>query len=456
MDFRNKKVLIFGLGQYPEGSGVSAARFFISQGAPVMVTDMKSAEALAVTVKMIEGGVTLHLDGHQMEDVRWADLIIRNPGVPTSSPYLAEARQRGIPIMTDVSVFMKLCPCPILGVTGTRGKSTTTALLAEMVRLENKKTFVGGNIQRSPLTFLDKLDENSIVVLELSSWLLESLADIKQSPRGAIVTNIYPDHLNVHGTMKAYVAAKENIFRFQKPGDIVVLNRDNSYTKQMERYVPKGVNINWFSKKKNNRGASLQKDWVIVNGKKVVAVSQIKLKGEHNIANALAATALASAVGVSNTKIAQALKRFSGLSNRQEIIRIQKGVTWINDTTATTPEATMAALERFGSKKKNIVLIGGGTDKKLEFKTLATAIKKYCKAAVLFDGTATQKLRRQLGKSFPVIGSYTSMAEAITAARTIAVVGDIILLSPGATSFGIFKNEFDRGDQFVTLVCQLK
>ncbi|MDP3985500.1 MAG: UDP-N-acetylmuramoyl-L-alanine--D-glutamate ligase, partial [bacterium] len=415
---------------------------------------------LGKTVGMVQGKVKLRLGEHRMEDVRNADMVIRNPGVPNSSPYLAEARRLGIPVMTDVSVFLTLCRCPVIGITGTRGKSTTTALMGEIMKTVNKKTYVGGNIQRSPLTFLEKLNEGSIVVLELSSWLAESLADIAQSPWGAVVTNIYPDHLNVHGSMEEYIRAKEQIFRFQEAGHPLVLNYDNAYTRKMAAHVPKGVAVRWFSLKplpKKMKGAWLDGTYLKVNGKIILSVRAMELQGDHNIANALAAAALADAVGVPIKNIREAVRGFGGLPNRQEIIREFDGITWVNDTTATTPEATIAALERFGKgKKKKIILIGGGTDKKLEFKALAQAIKKYCKSVVLFEGSATDKLRKQLGAHAPLLGFSTTMRDAVQTAYTAAKRGDIILLSPGAASFGLFQNEFDRGDQFATLVKKLK
>lgn len=478
LNFKDRKVLIFGLGNYPEGSGVSAARFFIQQGAKVVITDMKHADELKRNIESVKEEVKKQkkagknpkvvfcLGRHQLSDVRSADLVIRNPGVPTHSPYLHAARRRGIPIETDVSIFMQLCPCRVIGITGTRGKSTTTTLYGEMAR-HRFKVFVGGNIQRSPLTFLNKLDKKSLVVLELSSWLLESLADIKKSPNAALVTNIYEDHLNIHKTMKNYVAAKENIFRFQEEGNIIVLNRDNFYTKKMEKNVAKGAMVSWFSMKPLKgriRGAYVKDGWIIVqhynqgftwHAHKVIKVRDMKLEGDHNVANALAACALAHATGLALKDMTATLKKFRGIANRQETVRVFREITYINDTTATTPEAAMAALERFGKKRK-VVLIAGGADKKLKFSKLVMVMKKYCKAVVLLDGLGTKKIEPLLRGNSKFLGVYGSMASALQAARRVAEKGDTILLSPGCASFGIFKNEFDRGEQFVRLVKGLK
>jgi UDP-N-acetylmuramoylalanine--D-glutamate ligase len=457
MNVKNKKVLIFGLGRYVDGSGISAAHFFVRRGARVVVTDKKSARELDKSVKRLRGKVKFHLGGHRMSDIRDADIVVRNPGVPSDSPYIKAARKAGIPVMTDISIFMQLCPCPILGVTGTRGKSTTTALLGEMVRRVNKKTFVGGNIQRSPLTFLDKLEEKSMVVLELSSWMLESLKDIRQSPWGVVVTNIYPDHLNIHRSLGEYVRSKERIFQYQKPGDILVLNRDDVTTRDMMRRRPKGVLVRWFSTRplaKTAKGACMKNGWIVVGGKRALPVIKMKLQGAHNIANALAASALAYAVGVPVQKIALGLQAFSGLANRQEIIKKQGGITWVNDTTATSPEAAMAALERFGEDGKRIILIAGGADKKFrpaQFQTFARVMKKYCKAALFLPGTATTKLKKYTSGEL-----VKDMQVAVTEAKNLARRGDTIVLSPGAASFGLFQNEFDRGEQFKKYVHALK
>lgn len=473
---------------------MSAARFFVEQGAKVTVTDMKTARELGQTVHILKKlsiinsqlSIIFHLGGHRIEDIHSADLIIRNPGVPSNSPYLAEARKLKIPIMTDVSVFMQLAPCSIYGVTGTRGKSTTTALLGEMFREMNPKTFVGGNIQRSPLTFLNQLDADSIVVLELSSWLCESLADIKESPHGAIVTNIYPDHLNVHGTMREYVRAKENIFKFQKSGDILVLNRDNPFTRRMTlgtiRANPVAVPMVRYGASRRMVGQEVlrfstkpfsKENGSFARGEKIIYrfdseeeiicnVSDLALLGEHNLANALGAVALARRAGVSAVSIKKVLREFGGLPNRQEIIRLHQGVTWVNDTTSTTPEATIAALQRFSQNhkitksQKNIILIAGGADKKLKFNELAKEIKRHCKAVILLSGTATPKLQKLLPSTFYLLPTSKSMREALAEVRKIAERDDIVLLSPGAASFGLFKNEFDRGEQFVSLVNKLR
>ena len=478
LNFKDKKVLIFGLGSYPEGSGVSAACFFIQQGAEVTITDMKRANELQNNIRLVQeevkkqkkqgknSKVNFCLGRHRLSDVRAADLVIRNPGVPMHSPYLHAARRRGIPIETDVSIFMQLCPCRVIGITGTRGKSTTTTLYGEMAR-HRFKVFVGGNIQRSPLTFLNKIDKKSLVVLELSSWLLESLVDIKKSPNAALVTNIYEDHLNIHKTMKNYITAKENIFKFQEEGNIIVLNRDNSYTKKMEKNVAKGAIVSWFSIKPFKgriRGAYIKDGWIIVqhynqgftwHAHKVIKVKDMKLEGGHNVANALAACALAHATGLALKDMTAALKTFRGIPSRQEAVRSLREIIYINDTTATTPEAAMAALERFGKKRK-VVLIAGGADKKLKFSKFVQAIKKYCKAVVLLDGSGTKKIEPMFRGNAKFLGVYGSMASALHAVRGVAEKGDTILLSPGCASFGIFKNEFDRGEQFVRLVKGLK
>lgn len=459
-------MLIFGLGRYEQGSGISAARFFVRLGARVTVTDLKTEKELRPTVRLLKKlPITFHLGGHRLADIRSADFVIRNPGVPSHSPFIREARRRGIPVMTDVSVFLQLCPCIVVGITGTRGKSTTTALVGEMLRAARKHVFVGGNIQRSPLTFLHELDPQSIVVLELSSWLLESLADINASPHAALVTNIYPDHLNIHRTMAAYVRAKENIFRFAPPGGVLVLNYDNAYTRRMGRGRS---GVIWFSMKPlpaKTTGLCLRRGIMVVqhgsaghgwHAHEVMPVNRMRLAGTHNIENALGASALALAVGAKQEDVVRVLTRFHGLPSRQEVVRTLRGVTWVNDTTATTPEAAIAALRRFGNSHAQTILIAGGADKKLKFSVLAREIKRRCKAVILLDGTATPKLKRELSAFSAQLSVARSMQEAVRTAKKITARGDVVLLSPGCASFGIFQNEYDRGDQFVRAVRRLR
>lgn len=434
--FKNKRVLIMGLGLYPKGSGISAAKFFAREGARVIVTDLKKRSELSGSIKLLKDFKIRYILGkHNAKDFKEADLIIKNPAVRNDSKYLKIAKEKKIPIETDMSIFFKLCPTnvKIIGVTGTRGKSTTCSLIYEILRAENENVFLGGNIQNSPLNFLDDIVGNrhtcSIIVLELSSWMLESL---KNSPHIAVLTNIMPDHLNTYKNMEEYARAKSLIFKYQNKNDFAVLNYDNKICREIGENVK--AKKRWFSSKKASVALRLAKT--------------TKLLGEHNVYNALTAVVVAKILKVPDKKIKLALKNFKGVPNRLEFICEKKGVKFYNDTTATTPDATLAGLRAL--KSKEIVLIAGGADKNLDYNELAKEVSKYVKVLILLPGTATDKLRaRLIEKSDLEPIAARNMKEAVAKARELSKKGDIILLSPGAASFGLFKNEFDRGEKFV-------
>ncbi len=450
-----KRVLIFGLGQFPKGSGVTAALWFAAQGARVTVTDMKTADQMPATVRQLRGKrqVTLVLGKHRKSDFLRAQLIVRNPGVPWHSPYLELARRRGIPVHSDISLFLDVCPAPVVGITGTRGKSTTSALTAAMLEASGYRTWLGGNILVSPLSFLHRVKPGHRVVLELSSFLTETLGPDRRAPYVAVMTNLLPDHLNFYPDMKAYAAAKERIFAFQSLTSAAVVGRDNAWTRKMgARVVGRRY---WWSVKPfaEENGAFLRGSRIVVreNGtERVVADLQtMPLPGVHNQANAVAAAMAAIAAGASDVGIRKALRAFRGLPNRQETIAVKGGVRFVNDTTATTPDALLAALSTFGDKK-HLILITGGTDKKLDFRDVPKPLRRAVRTLILLPGSGTDKMvaafRRQ-GIRVPAF-SADSMDAAVTLAAGIAERGDTVLLSPGCTSFGLFKNEFDRGERF--------
>lgn len=448
-----------GLGLYKDGSGISATRFLLDGGAKVTVTDLKSADQLAAQIKRLGKAadkINFVLGRHQESDFENADLIVKNPGVPNTSKYLAIAVKNKIPIETDISLFFQLVDRKrIIGITGTRGKSTTTTLIYEILKSVDRRAVLGGNITKSPLAQMPEVAKGGPVVLELSSWMLESLAPHKISPYIAVFTNIYPDHLNTYNGIADYAAAKENIFLGQNIQDWTILNRDNPFTKKCGAKTP-GRRM-WFSLKEFSeengcfvRGKNI---YCRLNGeeKMILPLADIKIPGEHNRANILAAISVAMAYGAPAVTIRKAVKNFKGVPNRLELLRTIGGVKYYNDTTSTTPEATMAALRALGGKKKNIILIAGGSDKGLDFKALAKEIKKYCRRVALFNGTGTEKLKKLI--SF--VGKVGSMKEAVELAKKSAKRGDVILLSPACTSFGMFDNEFDRGDQFRKIVNSL-
>ncbi len=466
------KVLILGLGSYPQGTGVSSAIYFAKQGHDVLATDLKIAEQIGENVRTLEKfkNVRFRLGENKLEDVEWADIVVKNPGIPRKSEMFKYALELKRPVVNDITIFLEKTPCLVIGITGTRGKSTTTAWIADMLRRSGKKVFVGGNITVSPLTFLDEAKKTDIAVIELSSWLLETCGLNGISPKIAVWTNVMSDHLNTYDGLEDYAEAKAQIMRNQKPGDLFIPNLDDKF---VSAYVDEAPGkVLGFSSRHPRRGTPL---WVpnkntaklgawIANGKiialvkskatEVLSISDIGLPGEHNIMNALGSIVAAFSAGANLKGVKESLMKFGGVPFRQEKIAVKNGVTFINDTTATTPDAAIAALKAFASDEHVVHWICGGADKGLDYTPLAKVIKgKNIKTHVLI-GTALDKFTAALKKQKLAFDTHDTLADAFHACVTDAMAGDVVLLSPACASFGLFKNEFDRGGQFNALVEQ--
>ncbi len=452
IDFKGKKVTVMGLGLH--GGGLGVTKFLAQKGAVVTVTDMKSALQLASSIKQLKGfKINYVLGQHKLADFVNADMVIKNPGVHGVNKYLQAAQKHKVPIETDMSLFFSLCSSDkIVGITGTKGKSTTTSLIYHIIKQYKKETILGGNIRVSPLDSLTKIRQQTPVVLELSSWQVEGLENREISPQYALVTNVMRDHLNTYKSMADYARAKALIFKFQKPNNYLILNRDNDYTRAMGSKTHS--HVFWYSLAKLGKkesGAYLDKGWLIFKNKikaeKIIPVKSVLLVGTHNLSNVLGAVALAKVFGVPTRIIKKAVSEFKGVEGRLQLIREFGGIKYYNDTTATTPDAVIAALNSFPPK---VVLLAGGTDKKLEFRELAKTIKAKVRSLILFEGTATDKLVKELRKINynENLVFVDSMKEAFKQAKYILKPGDTFILSPGAASFGLFINEFDRGDQF--------
>ncbi len=457
-DFKNKKVVIMGLGVYERGSGVSSAAFFARAGARVLVTDMKPREHFAGQIKKLAKykNIQFIFGKHDEKDFLEAYLIIKNPAVPKHSPILELARKHKIPIHNDWSIFLSLKNNFLVGVTGTRGKSTTATLIYEILK-QKYPAVLCGNVGISPLAVINKLKKDDVVVAELPSWGLQQFDAVKKSPNIAIVTNLLRDHLNTYKNIGEYYADKEKIFRYQTANDYLIANADDKELKKRIKRVKSKVF--WFSKKPFSGDGAYVKDGKILFSRRgeinlACSVSDIKLIGEHNLYNVLAAICAVMVMNVGIKQIRAAVKNFKGVANRLELIKEINGVKYYNDTTATNPDATIAALRALNSR--NIILLAGGADKKLDFKELAKTIPKFVKTLILFKGNASDKIFKNIRKSdFLILGVFEnvpSMKEAMQIAQANAKSGDIILLSPAAASFGIFKNEFDRGEQFCYIV----
>lgn len=435
-----------GLGL--NGGGLASARFLAEAGARVTVTDMKDEAALAPSVAALEGlGIRFVLGRHDLEDFSGADFVVKNPAVRPDSPYLMAAKR----VETDMSIFLALCPAPIFAVTGSKGKSTASSALAHALRASGFPTYLGGNITVSPFSFLDELAPEARVVLELSSWQLGDLKGLGVlKPKAAVLTLIVPDHLDRYGTMEAYVADKRLIYAHQGPEDWTVCNADDPYGRSFAaetrarplffgRELPEGA-----------YGAAIRADGsaeAVLPGAKPLALvpSDVRLPGAHNRYNLAAAGLAAWAAGADPAAIARGLAEFGGVEHRLELFLERDGVSWCNDSAATVPEAVAAALASFD---RPIVLITGGTDKVLDFKPHRKAYAK-ARRLVLLRGTGTDKLKALLDEDgIGYEGPYDDIRAAVARAKELAEPGSVAMLSPGCTSFGMFKNEFDRGRSF--------
>ena len=460
MGLRDRRILVFGLGVH--GGGVGVARWLVKQGARVTITDLKRAEELQSSLDALRGlPIEYVLGEHREQDFLNADLIVRNPGVARESKWLQFARERNIPVEMEMSLFVERLPrgsAQVIGITGTKGKTTTTLMTGAILKRANPKPVVAGNLRISALELLDQIDAETAVVLELSSWQLEAFPEHEISPHIAAITNIFPDHLNRYRDMDDYANAKAMIFRYQQPADFIVLNFDN---KLLTHFAPRALSqVVWTRATRGLKEGAYRDGNALVwrwrgAAQRIMDACDLHVPGEHNIANALTAIALASVWGAKPEQIVEALHEFRGVEHRQEFVREMGGVQYINDTTATAPAAAIVAIETFAPRAHGIVLIAGGADKALDFSEMARVIAAKVRAVVLLEGSATDQLEnavRDAGGKSLLFGRFDGLAGAVERAREIARAGEIVLLSPGCASFGMFANEFERGERFKEIV----
>ena len=450
--FKDKRIIVMGLGLL--GRGVGVTKFLAECGAKLLVTDLKSAEQLAESLEKLKEfkDIEYHLGGHRLEDFgkhgfgdRPADMVIKAAGVPLDSPFIEEARKNGIPVKMDASLFVELMPRDVttIGVTGTRGKTTTTQIIYEILKTwlgtENKertrKVFLGGNIRNlATLPLLHEVHSGDIVVLELDSWQLQGFDESKISPDIAVFTTFFPDHLNYYrNEIDKYWKDKATIFRHQTKDQFFVVT-----TQVANEMIERGDSAH--AKTEIVNAETLPKDWNLL------------VLGVHNRENAAVALTVVRNLGVPDEISKKMLENFKGVEGRLQFVRDHKGIKYYNDTTATSPEGAMAALRSLDDRKGRIVHLAGGADKGLHYEELGAIIPEYDKALILFKGEATEKIKSVLFGHVNKVIEVGSMQEAFLHVDEIAREGDVVLLSPGAASFGIFKNEYDRGDQFVTRV----
>jgi len=469
--FTGKNVLIMGLGRF--GGGVDVAKFAAGGGAKVVITDLASAQQLSDSVKKLEefADIEFHLGSHDPADFEQADIIVANPAVPSDNEFLKLARRHNKLITSQISIFFQLCPAPIIGITGANGKSTTTALAAHLLRSASNErraaaarrpaesienVWLSGNIGDEPLlTVVDQIASGDLVVLELSSFQLEQLAQIQKAPKVALLTNLTPNHLDRYGTFAAYCAAKENIFRFQKPSEdspaVSIFNAEDK------------VGAEWFEKYEKAAGGGRICIKFSTDDVSQEIRDSFKLPGRANLSNLAAAIAIAKYFGVDDGLIKNSLPEFKPLPHRLELVeqipsnagsdqtRLRRGVSWYNDSKATTPQSAIAALEAFD---RPTIIIAGGYDKELPFDELGQKIAENAKAAILIGQTA-EKIADAI-KASPKNQARTelveSLAEAVQLANQLAVDGDVVLLSPACASYDMFDNFQQRGREFIRLV----
>lgn len=431
--FSGKKITIMGLGLL--GRGVGDARFLASKGADLIVTDLKTGEQLKDSLDLLSDfpDITYVLGEHRLEDFQGRDFILKAAGVPLGSIYIKEAERNGIPVKMSASWFLELSGMPSIGVTGTRGKSTVTHMIAAILKEAAWSMLIGGNVRGvSTLSLLEEAGEGKIALMELDSWQLQGFGDTKLSPNVSVFTTLLSDHMNYYGDdMDTYLADKANIFLYQDPEDTLVLGAQCA-----ERIF-------------DAYDGRIRAHTVVAGSHDFRADWPLRIPGEHNRYNAALATEAARALDIDDEIIQKALEGFTGVPGRLELVDTKDSIDFYNDTTATTPDATIAALEALNNDRpRRSIIIMGGADKGLSMDALIAAVTKHAKHVSLLAGTGTDRIRTAL----PDANVFDSLEEAVKDAVAHAVAGDAVLLSPGFASFGMFKNEYDRGDQFNELI----
>lgn len=470
LEFCNRTVTVMGLGGF--GGGVGAVRFLAEAGAKVILTDLRTEAELRSSLAQLDSTwpVTLRFGRHDEADFRDTDLVVVSPAVAKENPFLAVARERGIPLTSEMNLFWERNRGRVLAVSGSNGKSTTTALIHALLEASlsprrsghknsgDSRCWLGGNIGISLLPEVRRIQPDDWVVLELSSFQLEDLAPLQPRPEIAVVTNFTPNHLDRHGTVEAYRAAKQNLLRWQTADQIAVVNSES----EVATWPTAATRLRFGPADEQSFG-------VFGDGSEVIARMPLKFGGEqrlplgrwlrlpgtHNWQNAQAAIAAALAAGASVAAIEQAVSSFRGLPHRLEFVAEVDGRRCFNDSKSTTPEATVLALQSFDEP---IVLLAGGYDKQIDLSAIASAAVSRCRAVALLGQTGPQlgclieAAARAANVSGPTCRGFESLGSAVAWSLQISSSGDVVLLSPGCASYDWFQNYIERGEQFSTLV----
>jgi len=439
--FNGANVHVIGLGAY--GTGREVALTLFSLGAVVTVSDVKPAEELANEIEALKDtGITIQTGGEAYRGIERAELVVPSPGVPLTIPPLLRAREHGAIIASEIEVAYWIAHSPIIAVTGTKGKSTTTSLIGSLLADEGKKVRVGGNIGRPLIALADQASPEEILVAEVSSFQLEATREFR--PAVAVLLNLLPDHLDRHGTMADYAAAKARLFANERDTDTTIINRDDPQAWGMREHT-RGRVVPFRLLGDCPDGADVVDGWLRVSGRRVCRQAALRLRGRHNLANALAALAAAEAAGASLDLAEDTLSRFEGLEHRLEVAVEVEGILFVNDSQATMPEASIVALESF---PEHVILIAGGRPKVRDFGRLAETIAKRGADLVVIGEAADEIAAAARACGVENLERAGSLQEAVTAAYRKAKAGDVVLLSPACASFDMFSNMAERGRRF--------
>jgi len=447
MELNGKRALVVGLGK----SGVASALFMKAHGARVTVSDTKSGDELRNEIPvLLDHGITVETGGHGDRTFRGQDLIVVSPGVPVDAPPLVQARSLGEMVIGEIELAAQFLPGPIVAITGSNGKTTTTTLMGEIMTAAGVPTLVGGNIGTPAISLAERAKPETVVVLEISSFQLETVQTFR--PKIAVVLNVTPDHLDRHRTFEIYTDAKARIFENQQGSDFAVLNADDPNCVAMGARTR--AQVFWFSRQKEVQQGAWVRDGNVVfrdsNGQReILQVSEIPLKGAHNLENVLAAVCSGVLMGCAPEKVRQAVRDFKAVEHRLEFVATIAGVDYYNDSKATNVDATIKALESFPA---NIHLILGGKDKGSDYTVLNDLIRQRVKV-VYTIGAAAAKIESQV-KGADIVHAET-LENAIRKANATAQAGDVVLLAPACASFDQFKNYEHRGKIFKDIVAAL-
>jgi UDP-N-acetylmuramoylalanine--D-glutamate ligase len=455
-DFKEFKKFIKGKKTAVVGIGISnrpLIDFLVKLGAEVTAFDKKDKEQLGnAAVELENKGVTLVLGEDYLDKLNGFEVIFKTPSMRIDSPALLRAKEEGTYITSEMEEFIKYCPAKIFGITGSDGKTTTTSLIYNMLREEGYNTWIGGNIGTPLFSKIEEIKKDDKVVLELSSF---QLMTITEPIEVSLITNISPNHLDIHKDMEEYIDAKKNIFKYGREEDLLVLNKDNEITNSIA--TERGGNILQFSiKEKVENGAFYNNGELYIFNKRICNIDEIKLKGMHNVENLLAAFCCVNE-DVSIKSMRNVAISFTGVEHRMEFIREINGVKYYNDSIASSPTRTIAGLRAFDKK---VILIAGGYDKKISFEPLAKEGYTYIKSLILLGVTkdkikkAFEKIMSEKGINIPIF-IVSTLEEAVNKANTIAENGDIVTLSPACASFDMFPNFEVRGNRFKEIINNL-